>query len=94
MTDDLAGVLVVVSGGGDATARAARLAGELRDRGGRVVVFASEGDADDADAIVELVGELARPERPGAGGTPERPRAGGRPERPEAGPSGRERVDQ
>ena len=45
----------------------ARLAEELRARGGRVALFAPDGDAgaaDDADAVVELVVEL------GGGGSP------------------------
>lgn len=67
MTGDPASTFVVIVAEGDGAARAARLAGELRNRGGRVAVFASEGSADaadDADAVAELMAELGATARP------------------------------
>ncbi|MDQ6928408.1 MAG: hypothetical protein M3159_07060 [Actinomycetota bacterium] len=58
MTGKLEGSLVVIVAEADGAPRMARLADELRAHGGRVAVFASDGDPGEVDAVVELVAEL------------------------------------
>jgi hypothetical protein len=58
VTGTLDGTFVVLVAEGDGAPRMARLAEELRARGGRVAIFVSDGDAADADALVELVAEI------------------------------------
>jgi fructoselysine-6-P-deglycase FrlB-like protein len=60
MSGELEGTFVVVLAHGDGGTEAARLAEELRGHGGRVVVFAAEGEAGETEAVLELVAELAR----------------------------------
>ena len=59
MPGKLDGTFVVMVAEGNGAARAGHLAEVLRANGARAVVFAPEGDAQDDDAIVEMVSELA-----------------------------------
>jgi transketolase C-terminal domain/subunit len=60
VSGDLEGTFVVVVAEGAGATKAVGLADELRARGGRVAVFAPEGDPVDTDAVLELVAELRK----------------------------------